>query len=198
MAFEKIAGLTNLIASLPDRMNENAKYLKEYFDASPKQLMEAFNKLCDKLGSSAAGASGAENIGSAPINGITGTTVHEQIKSVASVAASERGSVTLEMLEQSLRSLMLNVPIFCSAQAPLSDLYMLTLPIEVTPSDATPARVYFFAPAAAVANQSVQIKGTSTVYRIADRDGKLISPGAWRMGNVVELILVGWNVAFYR
>ena len=49
MAFNKIERLDKPISNLEDRVVGRAQWLKEYFDASPKQLMDAFNAFVDEM-----------------------------------------------------------------------------------------------------------------------------------------------------
>lgn len=78
----KITALTNLIETLADRPTMSAAELKQYFDSQPEQIRVAFNALIDSLGSSTTGDSGAHNIGSAVITGVTGATVYDQLASL--------------------------------------------------------------------------------------------------------------------
>lgn len=79
-----IDGFKNLISELPDRPNTmlTAEDLKAYFDSSPEELRVALNDLVNALQSTTAGDSGAENIGSAPITGVSGATVYAQLEDI--------------------------------------------------------------------------------------------------------------------
>lgn len=72
------------VVDLPDRPNTqmSAAQLKEWFDAAPEELRGHTNNVINVLKSTTVGDSGAENIGSANISGINGTTAHAQIKDV--------------------------------------------------------------------------------------------------------------------
>lgn len=82
----KITAFQKLIAALADHPNAtmSASELKSYFDSSPEELRQAINTLIDNLFSTVPGNSGAENIGSAPITGVTGSTVYAQITDLKS------------------------------------------------------------------------------------------------------------------
>lgn len=71
MAFTKVTELTSPISTLPDRVSGSAADLKARFDASPNQLKNAHNALCDELAATAA----AGNIGAQAVPGVTGNTV---------------------------------------------------------------------------------------------------------------------------
>lgn len=86
MPFEKLLQFTDKVADLPDKPNTSitAAELKAQFDAAPEELRTKYNQLIEALQSSETGDSGASQIGSETINGVTGLTVHDQIKSVFS------------------------------------------------------------------------------------------------------------------
>lgn len=69
------------VSDLPNRPGSSysASDIKAYFDSSPEELRRALNGIVDSLVSQLAGASGAEAIGSAPISGLSGTTVYTQL-----------------------------------------------------------------------------------------------------------------------
>ena len=80
------------ISSLPDRPSDagiTAEELKKRFDQIGKFMIALgrFNELIDALISTAKGTSGAENIKSAPIDGLTGSTIYEML-----VELSEKAS----------------------------------------------------------------------------------------------------------
>lgn len=76
MAFEKIEGLLSPITALPDRVTGEAAWLKEYFDANPTQLMNAYNHLVDALRATGA----AQEIGFTPVDGVSAQTVQAAIE----------------------------------------------------------------------------------------------------------------------
>lgn len=79
-----LEGFQKRITNLPDRpsMEFTAADLKAYFDASPEELRLFVNDLVEALQSTTEGDSGAENIGSSPIEGVTGATVYEQLADI--------------------------------------------------------------------------------------------------------------------
>lgn len=85
---KKIAAFTKDVSDLADRPNQtgmNAAQVKAQFDAAPNELRVALNSVIDVLIGVVAGDSGAENIGSALIQGLTGDTVFEQLTSLKSI-----------------------------------------------------------------------------------------------------------------
>jgi hypothetical protein len=81
LADNKIASFEKRISDLPDRPSPtySATDIKGYFDSSPEELRVALNGIIDDLLSTIAGTSGAEAVGSAPISGLTGTSVYAQL-----------------------------------------------------------------------------------------------------------------------
>lgn len=77
----KIAVFEKRVSDLPNRPSPSysAAEIKAYFDSSPEELREALNAVIDVLVSRTAGSSGAEGIGSAPIAGLSGQSVYEQL-----------------------------------------------------------------------------------------------------------------------
>ena len=71
----KISTWTSPVADQLDRPALTASQMKAVFDSNSEQLKTSVNGLIDDL----AGATGAEQIGSAPIVGITGTTIWAQL-----------------------------------------------------------------------------------------------------------------------
>lgn len=62
----------------------SAAQLKAWWDSSPEEVRVALNNLIDALSATTTGASGAHQVASETINGVTGNTVHAQISSVKS------------------------------------------------------------------------------------------------------------------
>lgn len=71
----KINTWTNPVTDEADRPQRAAADMKAVFDSNSDQLRDAHNGLIDDL----SGESGASNIGSAPIQGLTGTTIWAQL-----------------------------------------------------------------------------------------------------------------------
>jgi hypothetical protein len=83
MPFEKLTSFTKDVSDLADQPSlGSAAALKAHFDAAPEEVRQYLNKLIDSLQSQSAGDSGAQHIGSAPINGLNGITVWQQLGSV--------------------------------------------------------------------------------------------------------------------
>lgn len=81
----KIANLTNPIESLSDHPSAdgiNAETLKKAFDKSPNEIKDKLNDVIDNLLSNTDNDSGADNIGSTAISGITGDTVQAQMEAL--------------------------------------------------------------------------------------------------------------------
>lgn len=77
---KKIAAFAKDVSDLVDKpTGMSAAQIKEQFDAAPNELRVALNGLIDILLSATVGDSGAENIGSPVIVGVTGDTVYEQL-----------------------------------------------------------------------------------------------------------------------
>ncbi|MDO4286786.1 MAG: hypothetical protein Q4C40_03590 [Eubacteriales bacterium] len=105
IAQAKISALQHPISALEDRPSLSAADLKAYFDGNPQQLMQAHNTLVDALSSPAA----AENIGFAPVSGITGSNiqsalenVHQQLNDVALNAVPD-ASITTQKLSADIQ-----------------------------------------------------------------------------------------------
>lgn len=83
MAFTRSTVTTNIIRALADQPTETATQLKTKFDEyAENDKAYTNNTLLAELEKTTAGSSGAENIGSATISGVTGTTVRSQISNV--------------------------------------------------------------------------------------------------------------------
>ena len=84
----KITTYANPVANLPDHPSSegwSAENLKKAFDANATgEIKDSINGIIDSLLSVVEGESGAENIGSAVIDGVTGATVREQLESLKS------------------------------------------------------------------------------------------------------------------
>jgi len=89
----------NNVQGLDDLPNDvtglTAAQLKAVFDKAPGDLKTYINSLIDTLNSITAGQSGSENIGSAPISGIDGTTVYDQIANMLAVAQQAQAGTIL-------------------------------------------------------------------------------------------------------
>lgn len=59
--------------------------VKTGFDSRGKELQTTINAMIDTLNSTVAGSSGTENIGSAPISGVTGATAYAQLVNLKSI-----------------------------------------------------------------------------------------------------------------
>ena len=79
MAFTKSIVSTTNISVLPNKPLISPTALKAAFDKYGADDKPFVNSLIDELESITPGSSGAENMGSAPISGVTGTTVHAQL-----------------------------------------------------------------------------------------------------------------------
>ena len=79
MAFTKSTVSTTNISDLPNKPLISPTALKAAFDKYGADDKPFVNSLIDELESITPGSSGAENMGSAPISGVTGTTVHAQL-----------------------------------------------------------------------------------------------------------------------
>jgi hypothetical protein len=83
MPITKYTASTAIIAALSDLPNATdgltAAQLKAKFDENPEAFKVFVNKLIDQLESTADTTSGAHQIGSAPITGVTGTNVQDKL-----------------------------------------------------------------------------------------------------------------------
>lgn len=103
----KINIFAKRVSDLPNRPGSaySASDVKGYFDSSPEELRLALNAVIDNLLSQVGGQSGAENIGSAPIAGLSGTSVYAQLSGVEAQIQSlvagvlPPGTVTNAMLQ---------------------------------------------------------------------------------------------------
>jgi hypothetical protein len=99
----KITAFTDLISALADKPSSGfgtTALLKQWFDKSPEELRVSLNGLIDDLAATAAGVSGADNIGSAAISGVSGATVYAQLVSLKAVidAATAVGAIITAQL----------------------------------------------------------------------------------------------------
>lgn len=80
----KITSFLKKVTDLPDRPSPtySASEIKAQFDSSPEELRVALNGLIDDLTSSSPGASGTDQVGAAPIPGLTGTTIYSQLAGI--------------------------------------------------------------------------------------------------------------------
>lgn len=103
----KITVFAKRVSDLPNRPSPtySAAEIKSYFDSSPEELRGALNAVIDVLVSRTLGSSGAEGIGSAPIAGLSGQSVYEQLLGLESQIQSlvggimPPGSITNAMLQ---------------------------------------------------------------------------------------------------
>lgn len=103
----KIPNFTKKVSDLPDRPGGTISTvdLKYQFDSSPEELRSSLNGLIDDLLSAVAGLSGAEQVGSAPIVGVSGVTIYDQLSDLKAqiqsiVGASiPAGSITTAMIQ---------------------------------------------------------------------------------------------------
>lgn len=93
----KITAFAKKVADFPDRPGGTitAAEIKAQFDSSPEELRVAHNGAMDDLTSTTAGASGAHNVGSAAISGLTGATVYEQLTGLKGFADSATAHAAL-------------------------------------------------------------------------------------------------------
>jgi hypothetical protein len=73
--FEKLESFTKKVADLADKPSLNPTELKGQFDAAPDEVRVYLNKLIDALVKTTAGDSGAKNVGTTAISGVTGSNV---------------------------------------------------------------------------------------------------------------------------
>ena len=198
MPFKKIDALSHPIASLPDRMDNEAAFLKRYFDGSPTQLMAAHNDLIDTLEATGPGMSGAETIGSAPIAGLPGNTVHSQLaklKSLVDAASSTGitpGSITPDMLSPLLAVYLGNPLISATATSPYTGRYVLTPACTLDYTGGNPHHFIFMAPTAAATGHTLVIEGYGTTsIPVVDRAGSPVAAGAWGIAAPVEVCFFG-------
>ena len=92
MAFEKMGNFTFNHADQADELNLPADTAKQKFDSRANELKTAFNKAVDLLNSTTAGNSGADNVGATAIDGVTGTTVQAQMKSMKGLVDGKAAS----------------------------------------------------------------------------------------------------------
>jgi hypothetical protein len=79
---EKLVSFTKDVSDLANRPALDPAVLKAQFDAAPEELRVYLNKLIDALKLTTAGDSGAKNIGTTNITGLTGNDVQSQLESV--------------------------------------------------------------------------------------------------------------------
>lgn len=80
----KILAFAHKVGDLPDRPSPtfSAAEIKAQLDSSPEELRLSLNGLIDDLTSSSPGASGSDQVGAAPIGGLSGTTVYTQLLAI--------------------------------------------------------------------------------------------------------------------
>lgn len=83
----------NGVMAAPDRLTGSSAENKQIFDRFARNvLMEKFNRLIDRLSAGGSGSSGAEQIGSAAIEGLTAQTAGGQIAELQSKALHKSGA----------------------------------------------------------------------------------------------------------
>mgnify|MGYP001155647471 CR=1 FL=1 len=82
MPLQTLDGYSKLIANLEDQPTMAASELKAYWDSSPEEIREAFNKAITVLRSTTDGDSGADNIGATQIKDVDGKTVQTILESL--------------------------------------------------------------------------------------------------------------------
>ncbi|WP_141431415.1 hypothetical protein [Bacillus sp. 03113] len=87
MPFDRLEQFTRKITDLADKPSITASQLKDYFDAAPNEVREFLNKLMDDLEAQSA----AQNIGSTPITGLTGTNIQAILQSLYDVKTNKTG-----------------------------------------------------------------------------------------------------------
>ena len=101
----KITAFQHKITDLPDQPNLQPLELKQYFDSSPEELRQAFNKLCDFLSTPAASAC----IGFASTAGIPQDNLQDALESLyqmlreAVIGQIPSGSIDGDRLAQDVR-----------------------------------------------------------------------------------------------
>jgi hypothetical protein len=93
MAFTQQGTFTFLHSNQPDNLSSimSAAQIKSSFDSQATELKATLNKLIVDLGSTAVGNSGAENIGTETITGVTGTNVQDQLASLKTLIDGKVG-----------------------------------------------------------------------------------------------------------
>ena len=94
------------IASLPDQPNMQPDELKAYFDSSPEEVRQAYNGLCDTLGSAeAASGIGFQRTAAVPADTVQAAVENVQAQLDAAVMGNiPSGSVTGDKLAQDVRN----------------------------------------------------------------------------------------------
>jgi len=82
MAFEKLLNFTKDVSDLADIPSLTPTELKAQFDAAPDEVRVYLNKLIDALLKTAAGDSGAKNVGASTISGLTGSNVQTLLEAI--------------------------------------------------------------------------------------------------------------------
>lgn len=102
MPFTRSAVSVNNVSELPDEPTITAAQLKAVFDKYGIDDKTFTNEtLIAELESATPGSSGSENIGSAPISGITGDTIYEQLASlINTIIGVEVGAIPNGTLEE--------------------------------------------------------------------------------------------------
>lgn len=102
---DKVTVLTFLHANQPDRPNTvfpSSADFKVALDTQAQQLQTGHNNLIDHLLATTSGDSGAHNIGSAAVSGLTGSTVFAQLSSASTNIQNTLVPATASMLGRNL------------------------------------------------------------------------------------------------
>lgn len=113
----KITAFEKTVGQLADRPSlGSTALLKAQFDSSPEELRVALNGLVDDLTAVLAGASGSEQIGSAPIAGVAGGVASNIYAQIADIKAQLTGIVTGQIPDGSVTEAKLAFAIATQAE----------------------------------------------------------------------------------
>lgn len=101
----RISAFEKKVQDLPDRPSPqiSASDIKKQMDAAPEELRASLNGMIDDLVSAVAGSSGADQVGSATITGVAGSTVYTQLvalKALLDGAANQNAFSTVAVTGQ--------------------------------------------------------------------------------------------------
>lgn len=95
----KITGYADSIKELPDKIENNAAWLKAKFDGrTDKEVKEKHNGLVEALESTAAGASGAGGVGVSEIEGAAGADVQAVLESLRAAGREAEEALLLRVI----------------------------------------------------------------------------------------------------